>query len=140
MDIDKIFNLFSNNSEDEYDNGIIKFKEHPLYWITLAHKLYYKHHIFNEKVINMFSNVQPKLDMGDVKKAGSYMIYVRCWEYLSKLDLENHEHTNALKTYYLEKNDFIKLVTSLLLFFENYEEYEKCIILKQIYDVLKLLK
>lgn len=135
MDINKIFDLFSESSED--DNNIIKFKEHPLYWIILTHKLYYKHNIFSEKVINMFSNVQPKLDMDDVKKAGDYVIYVRCWEYLSKLDLENYEHVNALKTYYSEKIDFIELISSLLLFFESYEEYEKCITLKKISDVLK---
>jgi hypothetical protein len=135
MDINKIFELFSDQSED--GNEVIKFKEHPLYWIALAHKLYYKHNIFSEKVINIFSNVQPKLDMDDVKKAGNYVIYVRCWEYLSKLDLTNYEQTDILKTYSLEKTDFIEFVTSLLLFFESYEEYEKCITLKNISDVLK---
>jgi hypothetical protein len=135
MDINKIFELFSDQSED--GNGVIKFKEHPLYWIALAHKLYYKHNIFSEKVIDIFSNVQPKLDMDEVKKAGNYVIYVRCWEYLSKLDLTNYEHTDILKTYSLEKTDFIEFVISLLLFFESYEEYEKCITLKNISDVLK---
>jgi hypothetical protein len=56
MDVNKIFGFFSeesnNDSLDDYVKD--KYKDHPLYWISMACKLYINHKVFNKQILNLF--------------------------------------------------------------------------------------
>ena len=77
----------------------------------------------------------PDSDIETLERAGEYLMFNRAWDYIKDLNVHNSFHMDCLKT----KAD-PTLHNSLeiaLKFFENLEEYEKCILLKEILDKVK---
>ena len=141
MDVNKIFGFFSDESNDESLEDYVKdkYKDHPLYWISMACKLYINHRVFTKQIINFFDKINPQLDAEDVERAGDYMMNARCFDYLAKLDLTNSDHTQALQDYcnFRKKDDLVRILNELIIFYEGYEEYEACAALKKILDSLE---
>jgi hypothetical protein len=141
MDVNKIFGFFSDESNNDSLEDYVKdkYKDHPLYWVSMACKLYTNHKTFNKQIVNLFDRINPQLDADDVKRAGDYMMNARCFDYLAKLDLTNPEHTQALQDYcnFREKGNLVKTINELISFYEEYEEYEACAVLKKISDFLR---
>ena len=144
MDINKIFGFFSegdvtNDSLDDYIKD--KYKDHPLYWVSMACKMYANHKVFGKQVLSLFNKLSPELDKADVERAGDYMMNARCFDYFALLDLQNLDHTQALRDYcnFRSKKDLINTLNGLIFFYEEYEEYEACATLKRILDSLETL-
>ena len=139
MNISRIFSLFSGN-EDLDGNPITltsyeDFTSTPIYWVAMFRKLVngYKNvgGEFMENIVKDNNSLNPD----DMLKAYEFMTFNRAFSYIENIDLMEPSHMEALQRYGGENMD-IALYDSLL-FFEELEEYEKCLTLKKIIDFYK---
>jgi hypothetical protein len=132
IDVDKLFNLFPDESEGENDTTHINFKDSPVYWIGFYKKLILNHINFNKKVIKFFKEANSELDVEEMKEAGEFVTYSRAWNYIKKINLDDDLHTDAIYSY---SDEYLETTLELgIQYFQNLEEYEKCALL------LKILK
>jgi hypothetical protein len=144
MDINKIFNLFDEPkdesktlSEEEYSKTVEIYKNHPLYFVGMFKKLIHNHYLFNKQLLKFFEKLDEPLDPIDVSKAGEYVVFSKAWEYIKKIDPDDLKHQEAL---YHFLDDYLKVALELALnYFQEQEEYEKCVHLKKNLDFVKLL-
>jgi len=138
MDINKIFDIFDQDGDqkdiDEV-NLLVDFSEHPLYWIGGFNKVISNHLFFKKYTVKIFKNLSPDLDIETLEQAGEYLMFAKAWDYIKHLNVNNSFHIECLKT----KSDESLLISlnTALQFFENLEEYEKCILLKDLQDKVK---
>jgi len=132
MDINKIFDTFQ--PEDEVNETTQVVFEGPVMWIGMFKKLIANYEIFTKQIIIFFRMSNQDLDMDDIERASSYMVYTRAYDSLSKLDPENVVHIEALQMY--SDKPFKMALKSALEYYESIEEYEKCAFLKKIQDVI----
>jgi hypothetical protein len=138
MDFNRIFDVFDQNDDQKEIDEVsllVDFSDHPLYWIGGFNKLISNHLFFKKYTAKMFKNMTPDSDIETLERAGEYLMFNRAWDYIKDLNVHNSFHMDCLKT----KAD-PTLYNSLeiaLKFFENLEEYEKCILLKEILDKVK---
>jgi hypothetical protein len=144
VNINKIFGLFETPEEkgedivqNDYNNLLENYKNHPLFWVGMVKKLIYNHTAFNDRLLDFFSQLDKSLDKIDIDRAGEYIIFNRAWDYIEKVDPTNHKHQEAL-FYFADVH--LKVALELLLnYFQEQEEYEKCAHLKSNLDFVKLL-
>ena len=144
MDINKIFGLFetpedkrSDIIQDDYNKIIENYKNHPLYWVGMVKKLIHNHTLFNDRLLDFFSNLDEGLDRIDIDRASEYIVFNRAWNYIGKIDPTNRIHQEAL-FHFLDIH--LKVALELLLnYFQEQEEYEKCTHLKNNLNFIKLL-
>ena len=137
INVDNIFSLFSENEELDGVNSKVQidFSQTPIYWVGMYKKIVLNHINFNKKVLKFFKEANEELDVEDVKEAGEFVVYHRAWHYIQNVNIDNVEHIIAIEKYADEYLDIaLKLGIS---FFEQYEEYEKCALLKKILDKVK---
>lgn len=132
MDINKIFEVFK--PEDEVNETTQVVFEGPIMWIGMFKKLIANYEIFTKQIIMFFRMSNQDLDMDDIERASSYMVYTRAYDSLSKLDTKNIIHLEALRLY--SDKPFKVALKSALEYYESIEEYEKCAFLKKIQDVI----
>tara|TARA_R110000744_G_scaffold150603_3_gene263899 strand:+ start:485 stop:916 length:432 start_codon:yes stop_codon:yes gene_type:complete len=141
VDIDNIFELFSEGDNLDGSNDsttYIDFKETPTYWVGMFKKLILNHNNFNKKVIQFFEKANEELDLDDVKEAGEFVIYNRAWSYIRHIDINAKLHVKSLEKY---TDEYLDVALKLSIhFFEQQEEYEKCILLKSILDKIEEIK
>jgi len=132
MDIDNIFELFSDSEFIKEDKPSVEFSKTPIYWVGMYKKLILNHISFNKKILKFFEKANQEFDIDDIKEAGEFFVYNRAWDYIKKIDIEKPTHLLALSEYSDEYLD-----TSLKLginFYEQQEQYEKCAFLKKLLD------
>jgi hypothetical protein len=135
MDLDKIFESFDQSDKEDDTNLLIDFSDHPLFWIGGFNKLIANHLFFKKYTVNMFKDISPDINIDDLEKAGEHLMFSKAWGYIKNLNIHNLFHMDCLKT----KSD-IDLHNSLeitIRHFEELEEYEKCMLLKEIQDKVK---
>jgi hypothetical protein len=88
---------------------------------------------FAKQLIQFFKSSEPSLDVDEIERASSYMVYDKAYNHLAKLDLTNKTHLDSLQLFSDETFSFV--LDKALLYFESVEEYEKCLFLKQIQDL-----
>lgn len=135
MDLNKIFDSFDQSDKDDENNLLIDFSDHPLFWIGGFNKLISNHLFFKKYTVKMFENISPDINIEELEKAGEHLMFGRAWDYIKNLNIHNLFHMDCLKT----KSD-IDLYNSLeitIRHFEELEEYEKCMLLKEIQDKVK---
>lgn len=137
MDLNNIFDIFnqSNNQKTDDVNLLVDFSEHPLYWIGGFHKIISNHLFFKKYLVKIFKNTPDNSNLENLELAGEYLMFDKAWNYIKNFDINNQFHIECLKT----KSD-TTLLDSLeitLRFFEGTEEFEKCILLKEIQDKVK---
>lgn len=132
MDINKIFEVFK--PEDEVNETTQVVFEGPIMWIGMFKKLISNYEIFTKQIIMFFRMSNQDLDMDDIERASSYMVYTRAYDSLSKLDTENIIHLEALRLY--SDKPFRMALKNALEYYENIEEYEKCAFLKKVQDII----
>jgi hypothetical protein len=78
----------------------------------------------------MFKDASPSLDEDDVERAGNHLMFEKAWEYIRDIKLNNQFHIECLgkKASY----EFGKNLEYAVRHFEQFEEYEKCALLKGI--------
>jgi hypothetical protein len=132
IDVDKLFNLFPDESEGENDETHINFKDSPVYKLGMYKKLILNHINFNKKVIKFFKEANSELDVEDMKEAGEFVTYSRAWSYIKQIDCGVELHIDAIHGY---ADDYLDTTLELgISYFQNLEEYEKCA------QLLKILK
>ena len=91
---------------------------------------------FRKQVVNFFSKTSFKgEEIADIDLTGEFMIYNRGWYWISQIDWDDQRWVESLKD---SQGD--ELLVSLKLsmhYFEEYEEYEKCAVLKKIQDFVE---
>ncbi len=138
--INKIFDLFSQDPEDNQENKqqeniLIDFKNHPVYFILMFKKMIINH-LYNRKaVVVLAKQSDPKLNEENLLKMGDSICFNRALDYLASLDLNN----DLVKQSFKEQADKDLLLTlnKAIEYFENLEHYEQCAFLKQVQDVVK---
>jgi hypothetical protein len=144
VDVNKIFGLFGNKDEnpesDLVENQDMSyllqdFKKHPMFWVGMFKKLIYNHQVFNDKALNSFKDMDEGLDINDVEAAGEFIIYNRAWFWISKIDIREELHQNALIHY--ANKVLLTYIKNIILYFQELEEYEKCAHLKKIQTFLE---
>jgi hypothetical protein len=144
VDIKKIFGLFEepqeNNKEvsrEEYNQLVDNYKKHPLYWVGMFKKLIYNHNLFNSQLLKFFEKLDEGLDQVDIDRAGEYVVFTKAWDYIKKVNPEDKKHQEAL---YHFSDIHLKIALELAInYFQEQEEYEKCVHLKKNLEFVKLL-
>jgi hypothetical protein len=82
-----------------------------------------------------FKKIAPDIKLEDTEKLGEIILYNRAWDYIKNINLANPFHVECIK---LKASDtLLESLESSIHFFEQLEEYEKCILLKGIQDKVK---
>jgi hypothetical protein len=135
MDLNKIFKLFGSSDKEEEHKEVVEqidLSESPMIWIGMFKRMITNYETFAKQLIQFFKLSEPSLDMDEVERASSYMVYDKAYNHLAKLDLTNTTHLDSLQLLSDETFEFV--LNKALLYFESVEEYEKCLFLKQIQD------
>jgi len=135
MNINTIFNLFSDDDPNDEISALVDFSEHPLFWVGGFNKLIKNHLFFKQYTIKVFKNIDPELEIGEIEKAGEYLMFDKAWGYISRINTENPLHIDCIKI--KSSEEFINNLEISILFFEKLEEYEKCAHMKVIKDKIK---
>jgi hypothetical protein len=133
MNINSIFNLFSDQSDqlqDDETSLLVDFSEHPLYWIGGFNKVIANHSYFRQYTVKMFKNSTPSLDEDEVERAGNHLMFEKAWEYIKNIKLNNQFHIECLGK--KASSEFCDNLGYAVQHFEQFEEYEKCALLKGI--------
>jgi hypothetical protein len=136
MNINKIFSLFKSPEEPEETISQIDLSESPVIWIGMFKKLITNYEVFAKQLIKFLGDANPDLDVIEIERASGYMVYDKAYNNLIKLDPTNQTHLDCIKLY--SDDIFKKTLDAALIYFENIEEYERCIFLKQIQDIVNL--
>jgi hypothetical protein len=141
MDVNKIFDLFSGGREGDSDytqqeledlRKMEEFKESPMFKVGMFKKLIFNHLAYKDRIIDLFKNVKPHLNVYELEEAGETITFERGWEFISQCELEKEEWQQCLILY---NDEEIKVALRLSInFFQGLEEYEKCAYLKKILD------
>lgn len=141
MDLNKIFGLFSDEEpkslkeKSQLIDDILDFKEHPLFWVGMFKKLIQNHKLFNKEIIGFFSILDQELDIYDVKQAGEFVVYTKAFSWIEKIDVNNKLHHDSILKF--SDGTFLSYLKSSILYFEKFEEYEKCAHLKNIQNIVE---
>ncbi len=138
IDKDKIFQLFTDGKEitdDKTKDEIKEFMNGPFAKIGMFVKLIQNHHIFHQKLEKFLKKEQPNYNVQSTKEASEFTIYNRAWSYIKNISLDDHDDVNAIINFNSEV--FYKALDGAVMFFEQYEEYEKCAHLHKIKEVVK---
>jgi hypothetical protein len=136
MNINKIFSLFKSPEEPEETISQIDLSDSPVIWIGMFKKLITNYEVFAKQLIKFLGDANPDLDVNEIERASSYMVYDKAYNNLFKLDITNETHLDCLKLY--SDDTFKKTLDAALIYFESIEEYERCMFLKQIQDIVNL--
>jgi hypothetical protein len=136
MNINKIFSLFKSPEEPEEVISQIDLSESPVIWIGMFKKLITNYETFAKQLIKFLGDANPDLDVDEVERVSGYMVYDKAYNHLFKLDITNKTHLDCIKLY--SDDIFKKTLDAALIYFEGVEEYERCIFLKQIQDIVNL--
>jgi hypothetical protein len=138
MDINKIFNLFEEKTENSLNDNsgmVIDFKDTPIYWIGMFKKIIQNNKIFSKSLKNQFSKMDYEVDLDDIEEVGLKLGFNRGWDYISKIDTTNKVHMDSISLN-IDKV-LIYALESSIQYFQELEEYEKCAHLKKILDISK---
>ena len=137
MDLNKIFKLFGSSDKEEESKEVIEqidLSESPVIWIGMFKRMIINYETFAKQLIQFFKSSEPSLDVEEIERVSSYMVYDKAYNHLVKLDLTNKTHLDSLQLYSDETFSFT--LDKALIYFESVEEYEKCLFLKQIQDLI----
>ena len=138
IDFNKIFDTFDNsdtNKENDDVSLLIDFSTHPLYWIGYFNKVVSNYIYFTQYMAKNFKKIAPDIKLEDTEKLGEIILYNRAWDYIKNINLANPFHVECIKL--KASNTLLESLESSIYFFEQLEEYEKCILLKGIQDKVK---
>jgi hypothetical protein len=137
MDVNNIFNLFNEDyiNNDDETSLLIDFSEHPLYKISGFNKIINNHLFFKNYTVKIFKNIPNDLNLEEIEKAGEYLMFEKAWGYIKDINLKNPFHVECICK--KVSPDFLENLDISIKFFEEYEEYEKCALLKGIEEKVR---
>jgi len=135
MDLNKIFNLFNNEDDQSINDDtllLVDFSEHPLFWISGFNKILDNHLFFKKYTVKTFKNISPDVDIDALEQAGERLMFEKAWNYIKDIDLNKPFHVECIKN--KASKSFIENLQVSIQHFVEFEEYEKCALLKHIED------
>jgi hypothetical protein len=137
MNIKNIFDAFNseNFNNDDETSLLMDFSEHPLFWISGFNKVIDNHLFFTQYTVKTFKSISPDVNIDELEKAGEELMFRKAWGYIKGIDLNKNFHVECLRN--KASKDFIYNLQISIQFFEMYEEYEKCALLKNIKDLIE---
>ena len=136
MDISKIFSLFSKNEDISGEpiniTSYEDFTSTPVYWVGMFRKLIQTYHNVGLQFMDGLVKDNNNFNSEDMAKAYEFMTYSRAYSYMENFKLDNEEHKNILKRF--TNKDLISSLNMSIFYFEDLEEFEKCLTLKEILD------
>jgi hypothetical protein len=141
IDPDKVFGLFGGKGgldpkESNYVSPTSSPKidyDDPLTMLKMFKKMIMNYTSYNKGLTLMFKQVDPKLDVKEIEKAGEAMLYERAYAYISKFKVKDKKSQEVLTSYMDGELEVAFKLT--IKYFEEIEEYEKCALLKKIFDL-----
>jgi hypothetical protein len=134
---DRIFNLFDEGKKDieEVKVSLNDFLHSPYAKIGMFTKLILNHFTFHEKLQKFLEKEEPTYNVESTKEASSFVVFNRAWHYIKQINIDDKETVFSI----LDFNPKLlnKAIESAIIFFEEYEEYEKCAHLFKIQQILK---
>ena len=139
MNKNKIFDLFDDSPEAkkqarEQKNSLKEFKNSSYHKLGMFTKLIVNHFVFHSKLEKFLKKEEPNYNVESTKEASEYTVYYRAWHYIKGIDVNKNEDIDAIVNF--NPLTFNKTLDGALNFFESYEEYEKCAVLKKYLDFL----
>ena len=139
IDPNKIFGLFGGkeelNSKEPVNQAnplAIDFND-PFVKLKMFKKLIMNYTFYNKSLIEMFKKADPKLDIRELERAGEAMLYERAYSYIEDLNLKSRKVKKIITS---NVDEELEVAFKLSLkYFEEIEEYEKCVFLKNILDL-----
>ena len=139
INLPRIFSLFSNNEDlDGTPINLTSYEDFtatPVFWVAMFRKLINGYKNIGGDFLGNIVKDNASLDSDDVLRAYEFLTFTRAYNYIINLNLDEPTHKEALLRYGGDTMN-IALYESLL-FFENIEEYEKCLTIKKIIDFYK---
>lgn len=130
MDINKIFESFKNEEVIESITNII---DSSIINLATFEKIVINSVFFNKKILNIL-----KTEVEDIEKFQKdiyRLLYNKAYIYIDKINPDLKEDQEAINK---RKNDkLIKALKYSLSFFEEGEEFEKCVKLKNILNIIE---
>lgn len=130
MDINRIFDLFNKEHQDDEASLLVDFSEHPLFWISGFIKVISNHLFFKEFTAKMLKEVSEEIDVNELEATSETIMFEQAWNYIKSFKIDNSFHLECLKT--KVSKDLENNLIYAIQYFENLEEYEKCALLKGI--------
>jgi hypothetical protein len=130
MNINNIFSVFTPQ-EDIKINNLSQLSD---FKIGMFYKFIVNFEFSKEKFIEIIGK-DLGVDKNEMKEIGREIIYNIAFSYIEELDINTEECVEALSKYKKRNLDFY--LTLNLKYFEEKEEYRKCVILKKILDKVK---
>lgn len=136
MNLNKFFDYFDKHSnEGNLVENLNTIKKTPFYKIGMFKKLIINGLEFKRQIISFFQSSDEELELGNIDNAGEFMMYLRGWYWISQLDLANEGCIEDIKR--SSDNDFIVALKLIISYFESTEDYEKCVFLKKIQNLVE---
>lgn len=139
MFLEDIFSLFGFSGgeldKEEMVNDFEGFKDTPQFKLGMFKKLILNGDSFKTQILKFFTSSDDDFDVEGIKDAGRYMMYSRAYFWIQDCKVKSKFWNEPLKMY--SDKDFLCAVKMALNYFEEIEEYEKCVVLKKIYDFVK---
>ena len=142
MDINHIFGLFDQTN---FETPLIEkakavaelftIQDTAVFWVGMFKKIIQNDmRLYSQISKHLPPEVLDEMSMGSITE---FITYNRAWYYISKLDLNNQTHIDAVITF--SDQTLSKCLNSAIYFFEGREEYEKCSFLKIIHEKVEKL-
>lgn len=127
--------IFDNKELSSNEDGSFVLSEINEKDMLILIKKISKHKLNQLDSLQDFILLGEDLDVEDLIKSHDYIFYSKCYELISKIDISNESHLTVLRK--LPTSTFKISLDILILYFESWEEYEKCAFLKRIFDILE---
>jgi hypothetical protein len=136
VNLNGFFGLFNNNPGEELlVENLETFKKTPKFKLGMFEKLIINGRNFKSKIINFFSLSDENFDLEDIDNAGEFMMYNRAWFWISQMDFDDEIWIDELNL--ISSESFLIAIKLSIHYFEEFEEFEKCFILKKIQDIVE---
>ena len=143
MDKEKIFGLFDKHFDEGVNAEVELYKKTFRFKIEMFIKIVIYGEKWKSTVVNIFSKADSDLNVEEIDEAGDFMLYTRAWFWIEQFDFNNDDCLEDLRSITHTDKDsfngsdlFISLMRAIK-YFEKIEEFEKCVFLVKIRDLLK---
>ena len=130
IDKDKMFSLFEQPEGKNDGIELVTFSnsllEEPFTKIGMFTKLIINHNVFHQKLEKFLKAEKPDYDVQEARRASEFTVFNRAWHYISKIDLEDRNHLEAIMDF--KSKPFLLSLDQSIEYFQgpDIEEYEKC--------------
>jgi len=130
IDKDKMFSLFEQPEGKKDGKELVTFSnsllDEPFTKIGMFTKLIINHNVFHQKLEKFLKAEKPDYDVQEARRASEFTVFNRAWHYISKIDLEDRNHLEAIMDF--KSKPFLLSLDQSIEYFQgpDIEEYEKC--------------